>query len=387
MRPLSIYIHIPFCVHKCGYCDFNSYALDNLLAQGHAGNDWAKSYADAVIRELGSRIRILGLAGRPVKTVFFGGGTPSLFPTAETARILSFIRETFDIERDAEITAEANPGEADTARFKFLREAGINRLSIGVQSFNDDCLHRLERVHTGDDAQKAIHSARRAGFSNISIDLMFGTPFQALDQAISDIKTGIALRPEHFSAYELTIEPGTSFGALHSRGELHGLPDEDTALAMWETRDSLLSAAGFMRYEISNFTQPTFECRHNMNYWNRGEYLGVGAGAHSLIGRRRFWNIARPDYYVKNAHNPTAGEENVSNIKKALGESLMLGLRLREGVSLSYLAKECGGDPEEYFSGLFSALEDQGLTERKNKFIRLTQRGTLLANQVLVKFL
>lgn len=387
MRPISIYIHIPFCVHKCGYCDFNSYALDNLLAQGHAGDDWAMSYADAVIRELGSRSRILGLAERPVKTIFFGGGTPSLFPATETTRILSFIRETFDIDTDAEITAEANPGEADTARFKVLWEAGINRLSIGVQSFNDDCLHHLERVHTGDDARKAFHSARRAGFSNISIDLMFGTPFQTLDQAVADIETGIALGPEHFSAYELTIEPGTSFGTLHSRGKLHGLPDEDTALAMWETRDRLLSTAGFKRYEISNFTQPTFECRHNINYWNRGEYLGVGAGAHSLIGRRRFWNIARPDGYVKNAQNPTAGEENVSDVKKALGESLMLGLRLREGVSLSCIAKECGGNPEEFFSGLFSALENQGLTERKNKIIRLTQRGTLLANQVLVKFL
>jgi len=387
MNPLSIYIHIPFCIHKCGYCDFNSYALDNLLDQGHAGENWAESYSEAVIRELKGRTRSLGLAERPVQTLFFGGGTPSLFPAAETARILAFIQENFDIDPDAEISLEANPGASDTARLSALRDAGVNRLSIGVQSFDDDCLRRLERIHTGDDAREAFRSARRAGFSNISIDLMFGTPFQTLNRATADIEAGIELGPEHLSAYELTIEPGTNFGALHSRGELHGLPDEDTALAMWETRDRLLSAAGFERYEISNFARPAFRCRHNLNYWNRGEYLGAGAGAHSLISGRRFWNLARPDHYAEKADDPTAGEEDVSGAEKALGESLMLGLRLREGVSLGDIARECGGEPEEIFGGIFSALADQGLIERENKTVRLSRRGTLLANQVLAKFL
>jgi oxygen-independent coproporphyrinogen-3 oxidase len=383
---IGMYLHIPFCIHKCGYCDFNSYALDTLLEKGHVAGNWAATYADALIQEVESRSSMLNPSQRRVSSIFFGGGTPSLFPPDETTRILEAIQDHFHILREAEITLEANPGASDVERFLALRKAGINRLSIGVQSFDDDALRRLERVHSVTEAKKAFHSARTSGFSNISLDLMFGIPFQTFDQAQGDIETAIALGPEHLSAYELTIEPGTHFGALHKRGELTGLPNEETALSMWEMRDRLLSESGYERYEISNFARPGFRCRHNLNYWNRGEYLGLGAGAHSFIGGQRFWNHARPDVYVANAADPTSGKEEIDT-KKALGESLMLGLRLREGVSLSEISRLCGADPEGNYGSQISTLEKNELVIRNNGTIRLTDRGTLLANRVLAVFL
>ena len=387
MTPLSIYVHIPFCIHKCGYCDFNSYALEGLLEKGRVGEDWAAAYAGAAVRDIESRAAALGLAGRPVGTVFFGGGTPSLFPAPETARILRALREHFEILPGAEISLEANPGAAEAGRFADLREAGVNRISIGVQSFGDAALRRLERVHTGEDAREAFRSARRAGFKNISLDLMFGIPHQGLDEAAADVESALELGPEHFSAYELTIEPGTNFGALHARGELGGLPDEDADLAMWEMRDHLFSEAGYERYEISNFSRPGFRCRHNLNYWRRGEYLGAGAGAHSFIGERRFWNHARPDRYIEASKEPTAGEEDVGCTEKSIGETFMLGLRLTEGVSLDEAARSCGADPEEKFGGVFSDLIESELLERNGRTLRLTRRGLLLANQVLQRFI
>ncbi len=387
MKPLSLYIHIPFCIAKCGYCDFNSYALDTLLEKGHASEDWAPRYADALMKEVKSRIERLSLEGRKVDTVFFGGGTPSLFPAEETRRVLGLVTALFDLKPDCEITLEANPGAAEAERFAALREAGVNRISIGVQTFDDAALKRLDRVHTGDDAQRAFQSAREAGFSNVSLDLMFGIPYQTISMATRDIECAIGLAPEHLSAYELTIEPGTAFHARQSRGELSGLPDEETALRMWELRDSALSAAGYERYEISNFARSGFACRHNLNYWRRGDYLGLGAGAHSLIEGERLWNHARPDVYAQNASDPTAGSERVDDPEKAIGESLMLGLRMKEGVSLKRIAQECGADPEEEYGELFEELENSGLVARKNGRLLLSEKGTLLANRVLANFL
>ena len=387
VRALSIYVHIPFCLAKCGYCDFNSYAVEGLIALGRAGEDWAPRYVDALLRELEGRCRALGLEGRPVETVFFGGGTPSLMPPEENARILEALRGRFRLAPGAEVTVEANPGAADAARFAALGGAGVNRISIGVQSFDDEALRRLDRVHTGEEARAAFRAAREAGFGNISLDLMFGIPFQTAEAARADIESALALGPEHLSAYELTIEPGTAFHALHSRGELRGLPDEETALAMWRLRDRLLARAGYERYEISNFARPGRRCRHNLNYWRRGEYLGLGAGAHSFIGRKRLWNHARPDAYQARADNPTAGEEIIEDAAKALGEALMLGLRLKEGVSLGEVARACGADPEERFGPLFEELRGGGLLERGNGTLHLTPRGTLLANQVLARFM
>ena len=387
MKPLSLYVHIPFCIAKCGYCDFNSYALDTLLEKGHAGEDWARRYADALVEEAGSRVEQFSLKGREVATVFFGGGTPSMFPAQETGRVLDFIAASFDLAPDCEITLEANPGAAEAERFGALREAGVNRISIGVQTFDDAALIRLDRVHTGGDAERAFRSARAAGFTNVSLDLMFGVPHQTIDMAARDVECALALGPEHLSAYELTIEPGTAFHARQARGELSGLPDEETALRMWEMRDTALNDAGYERYEISNFARPGFACRHNLNYWRRGDYLGLGAGAHSLMEGERFWNHARPDVYAQSARDPTANSERVDEPHKAIGEALMLGLRVKEGVSLGRLAQECGADPEDAFGELFRELENAGLLARENGRLRLSEKGTLLANQVLAKFL
>ena len=387
MKPLSLYVHIPFCIAKCGYCDFNSYALETLLEKGHAAEDWARRYAEALMEETKNRIEEYSLEGRKVATVFFGGGTPSLFPAEETRCVLDLLAASFDLKPDCEITLEANPGAAEAERFGALREAGVNRISIGVQTFDDEALKRLDRVHTGDDAERAFRSARAAGFTNVSLDLMFGVPYQTIDMAARDIERALDLGPEHLSAYELTIEPGTAFHARQAQGELNGLPDEDTALRMWELRDSTLAEAGYERYEISNFARPGFACRHNLNYWRRGDYLGLGAGAHSLIEGERFWNHARPDVYTRSASNPAAGSERVDEPQKAIGEALMLGLRVREGVSLGRIAQECGADPEEAFVELISELESSGLVSRENGRLRLSDKGTLLANQVLAKFL
>ena len=387
MKPLSLYVHIPFCIAKCGYCDFNSYALDTLLEKGHAAEDWARRYADALMEETKNRIEEYSLEGREVATIFFGGGTPSLFPAEETERVLDLLAASFDLAPDCEITLEANPGAAEAERFGALREAGVNRISIGVQTFDDEALLRLDRVHTGDDAGRAFRSAREAGFDNVSLDLMFGIPHQTIDMAERDIERALDLGPEHLSAYELTIEPGTAFHARQARGELNGLPDEDTALRMWELRDSALNDAGYERYEISNFARPGFACRHNLNYWRRGDYLGLGAGAHSLIEGERFWNHARPDVYASSASDPTANSECVDDPQKALGEALMLGLRIKEGVSLAHIEQECGADPEDAFGELISELENSGLVARENGRLRLSDKGTLLANQVLAKFL
>ena len=387
MKPLSLYVHIPFCIAKCGYCDFNSYALDTLLEKGHAAEDWARRYADALIEETKNRVEQFSLKGREVATVFFGGGTPSLFPAEETRRVLDFIAASFDLGPDCEITLEANPGAAEAERFGALREAGVNRISIGVQTFDDAALIRLDRVHTGGDAERAFRSARAAGFANVSLDLMFGIPHQTIEAAARDIERALDLGPEHLSAYELTIEPGTAFHARQARGELNGLPDEETALRMWEMRDTALAEAGYERYEISNFAKPGFACRHNLNYWRRGDYLGLGAGAHSLMEGERFWNHARPDVYTQSASDPTANSERVDEPEKALGEALMLGLRVKEGVSLARIAQECGADPEDAFGELFRELENASLVARENGRLLLSEKGTLLANQVLAKFL
>ena len=218
MKPLSLYVHIPFCIAKCGYCDFNSYALDTLLEKGHATDDWARRYADALLEEIKNRIDRFSLKDRAVGTIFFGGGTPSLFPAIETRRVLDFLAASLDLSPDCEITLEANPGAAEAERFGALREAGVNRISIGVQTFDDAALGRLDRVHTGDDAERAFRAARAAGFANVSLDLMFGIPYQTTDMAARDIGRAIDLGPEHLSAYELTIEPGTAFHARRARG-------------------------------------------------------------------------------------------------------------------------------------------------------------------------
>ncbi len=387
-NPISLYFHIPFCTAKCGYCDFNSYELQNLIEKKQVHNkNWASEYTDALIMEIKGRVKELQLTGRKVQSVFFGGGTPSLFPPQEIKKILLTSRKFFDFIPESEISLEANPNSSDYDLFKKLKKIGINRISFGIQSFNDILLKNLDRIHSGKDAKRAFYLARKAGFENISIDLMFGIPFQTKEIANDDLQNAIELNPEHISAYELTIEPGTSFHALHMKGELNGLISENLSLEMWEMRDQILHDAGYEQYEISNFAKLGFRCKHNLNYWNRGDYLGFGAGAHSLIDNQRIWNHLRPDIYIKNSQTPTAGEEKMENAKKILGESLMLGLRLKEGVSLLELKKKTGFDSEILFKNHFNDFYKKNLLIKDRGKLKLTKKGMLLSNQIFSSLL
>ncbi|MFQ5894819.1 MAG: radical SAM family heme chaperone HemW [Nitrospinota bacterium] len=418
---LSLYLHIPFCERKCGYCDFNSYALEGLVARGAvagatahpggtpsseppssagaqqnrpyrsgpvAGGSWAEDYAEGLLRELEGRVSSLSLRGRRLATIFFGGGTPSLMPPRLIGRLIQLARENFALEPEAEVTLEANPGTVDRAHFDGFRAAGVNRLSLGVQSLDDGRLALLERIHTAEEARLAVRAARGAGFENLSVDLMFALPGQSAEEFARDLEGALALGTEHLSAYELTLEPGTDFTRRARRGELPALPDEETSLAMYELRDRLLAEAGFEYYEISNFARPGYRCRHNLNYWRRGEYLGLGAGAHSLLGGRRFWNAMRPEDYLRRVRargHAVAGEERVEG-RKALGETLMLGLRLAEGVALEEAERKTGLDVRKTFGEELARLEEAGLVVEERGYLRLTPRGRLLANEVLCQF-
>lgn len=266
--PLSLYVHIPWCARKCPYCDFNSHAADRAVPE--------RAYVDALLRDLEDELP--GVGSRPIATLFIGGGTPSLFSAEAIARLLEGIRARVALAGDAEITLEANPGSADQDRFRGFRQAGVNRLSIGVQSFAPEKLRRLGRIHDREQALKAVAAARAAGFDNINLDLMFGLPEQTVTAALDDLATAIALGPKHLSFYQLTVEPNTRFYKDPPR-----LPDEDTVEAMQRACQALLARQGYRRYEVSAYAQTDFRCRHNLNYWQFGDYLGIGAGAHGKL--------------------------------------------------------------------------------------------------------
>ncbi|RTZ79468.1 MAG: YggW family oxidoreductase, partial [Gammaproteobacteria bacterium] len=273
--PLGLYVHIPWCVRKCPYCDFNSHAAQGELEE--------QAYVDALLTDLARE----EAGGRVVETLFIGGGTPSLFSGEAITRLLQGIRDTLDLASDTEITLEANPGAVDAAHFEAYREAGVNRLSIGIQSFDGDALQRLGRIHDARQAVEAFETARAAGFENINLDLMFGLPQQKLEEALDDLRRAIALGPEHLSWYQLTLEPHTPF---HRHPP--PLPADDLVWEMQEQGLELLAKAGYGRYETSAHALVGWRCRHNLNYWRFGDYLGIGAGAHGKITAgevTRYW--------------------------------------------------------------------------------------------------
>ncbi|MGH2603356.1 MAG: radical SAM family heme chaperone HemW, partial [Dehalococcoidia bacterium] len=283
---MSLYLHIPFCDHKCSYCDFNSYAgLDRLMP----------AFTEALVREL--RLWAPRLRGRRVPTVFFGGGTPSLTPLPDLARITQTIRAEYRLDPEAEISLEANPGTVDLAYLRGLREIGINRLSIGVQSLDDGELRMLDRIHDAGTAIEAYEAARAAGFDNVNLDLIFGVAGQTLAGWERTLRRAIALAPEHLSLYALTIEEGTALAAQIARG-IAPEPDADLQAAMYERTQDLMAAAGYEHYEISNWCRPGFACRHNLVYWQDGEWLGLGPGAHSHLDGRRFAVVRSPGAYI-----------------------------------------------------------------------------------------
>ena len=350
--PLALYVHLPWCIRKCPYCDFNSRALKGALP--------AQAYTQALIRDF--RLAIAELDGRPVETVFFGGGTPSLFPASYIAQLLSVLREEYPLSPEAEITLEANPGTREGIDFDALLEAGVNRLSVGAQTFDPDMLHRLGRIHTGDDIPLTVEQARQAGFANINLDIMHGLPGQLPAMAANDLEQALALEPEHLSWYQLTIEPNTVFDDNPPE-----LPGEEILCDIQDRGSEILTDAGFVQYEVSAWSRPGDECRHNLNYWRFGDYLGIGAGAHekltldSGIVRSARWR--NPDrYQQKLAEDQRSVERKEPRGQELVFEFMLNALRLRAGFTLELYSRRTGLDPQTILPRLQRAKQ-RGLME------------------------
>ena len=382
--PLGLYLHIPFCAHVCPYCDFNTYAgLDAIIPR----------YVSALEREIDRQGAALG--GATAATVFFGGGTPSVLPTHDVARLVRACRDAFELAADAEVTLEANPNWVDEAYFVGLLEAGVNRLSVGVQTLRRRGLRALGRLHEAADASSAVVAARAAGFDNISVDLIFGWPGQTPEDWRADLDAALGgdlggSPPEHLSLYSLIVEPGTPMADAVARGILT-VPDDDATADLFEVAIDRLANAGYVHYEIANWArEPTLVARHNMIYWRNGEYAGFGAGAHGHLGGRRTMNHLAPGTYCTAVE---AGNPFVSNVETippatAMAETMMLGLRLLdEGVSEAAFAARHGRSLEDVYGDVVDELMAIQLVERGVGRVRLTQRGLMLANDVCARFL
>lgn len=374
--PHAAYIHIPFCLSKCYYCEFNSYpGLERIF----------DDYINALIIEIE---RAKQPNAEPLDTVYFGGGTPTILLASNIAAILSAIEKNIGINSDAEVTIEANPGTIDSVKLSELRRSGFNRLSMGVQSFNDDLLIRIGRAHTVRDAFDAYAAARQAGFTNVSIDLIFALPGQDLRDWNRTLKSAINLNPEHISLYELSIEEGTHFAELCAEGRLD-LPDEEMQIEMYELAIQKLASAGFEHYEVSNFARPGFRSRHNQVYWRNESYYGFGAGATSYVNGIRARRTADPQAYI-NAID--AGLDAVEFSEKLdersrLGETIIQGLRMLDGIDLYELQQRTSVDVLAEFGEKIKSLEKRGFLEIAGGNIKVTHRGLLLLNDVSQEFL
>ncbi len=392
--PIALYVHVPFCETKCPYCDFNTYEGIEPLMPG---------YADALRREM----RLWGdLTGRAqVSTMFFGGGTPSYLLAGDIRAVMGTARDAFALDPGAEITLEANPDDLREAKPDAWLDCGFNRLSIGVQSFDDRRLAALGRRHDAAQATEAVRAARRAGFANLSIDLMYGLPEQTLEEWRATLEEALELRPDHLSIYCLTLEPGTP---MHRQAELGQVaePDPDLAADMYEHAEGVMETAGYLHYEISNWALPGRESRHNLTYWLNRPYLGVGPGAHSYLAGCRFANLRSPREYIRrlsgsapvqhvgNDATPAASiaavpvVEDVTAIDRQteMAETLMLGLRLGDGVSHDAFAARFGADMRGVYAPTLDDLTDAGLLHASNGAVTLTARGRLLGNEVFSRF-
>lgn len=379
--PLALYVHIPWCVKKCPYCDFNSHTVPGSLPQ--------REYVAALLADLDQDMKDYApaLNGREIVSVFFGGGTPSLFAPDAIGAILDGAAARLSFARDAEITLETNPGTVEHGRFDGYARAGINRVSIGVQSFDDDALKRLGRIHGAAEAEYAVKSAQDAGLSNINIDLMYALPQQSLVAAERDIVSALALQPTHLSHYQLTLEPNTAFAA-----DPPPLPDDDDAWDMQEMGEGMLAAAGFEHYEISAYARPGKQCRHNLVYWHFGDYLGIGAGAHGKLSDgdgmiRRRWKIRVPNAYLAHAGTPrgVGGDDTVPHEQRPF-EFMLNALRLADGLELAEFEARTGLPRGAIRAGLDTAVARDWLV-LDGEHVRPTALGRRFLNDVIASFL
>ncbi len=383
-RPVAIYIHIPFCAKHCAYCDFNTFVerAQSTLVQATVAaiqKDIERAGRELIAEEGGAIV---------VPTIFFGGGTPTFLNGEQLAAILRTVQDNFAVDPNAEISSEANPGSSDATKFAAMHTAGFNRLSIGVQSFDDGLLVALDRFHTAGEAENALQAAREAGFTNLNLDLMFGLPKQNLPLWEATLDRALALETEHLSLYALTLEPGTRFERLDAGGKLD-LPDEDVELIMYERSIGRLTAAGLEHYEVSNFARPGYRSQHNQVYWRNEEYLGIGPGAVSYLAGRRWKRERLPVRYNAKveAGADLAVESECLALSGALGETMMLGLRLRDGLPLRVIRERFGIEPLDHFAAQIARLQSDGLIRLDADTLRLTHRGLLFANDALGVFL
>lgn len=376
--PRALYIHIPFCTNKCFYCDFNSYV---------AAGQPIDAYLDALDNEM--KLTVEAMPPEIINTVFVGGGTPTVLTPPQMSRFLVSVRKFFPLADNVEFTMEANPGTTDMDKLAAMREGGVNRISFGAQTFDDGLLATIGRIHAAQDVIQSIANAKAAGFTNLSIDLMFGLPNQTLQQLKDSVSKALELDLPHYSLYGLKVEENTLFHRLYQRDELP-LPEEDEELAMYEHLMERLGEAGYRHYEISNFARPGYESRHNTTYWHNEPYYGLGAGAHGYALGRRHMNIKGVQPYIDSANKTLPRlEQNVVSSEEAMGDFMMVGLRLQEGVTQGSFARQFnGGKLEEVFGQQLERLVSQGLLEKTelNAGYRLTPRGILLGNEVFGAF-
>ncbi|WP_409299307.1 radical SAM family heme chaperone HemW [Pseudomonas sp. KCJK8993] len=375
LPPLALYIHIPWCVRKCPYCDFNSHAASPTLPE--------EEYVDALLADLDQDLP--AAHGRELSSIFFGGGTPSLFSAQALGRLLAGVQQRIPFASDIEITLEANPGTFEQEKFTAYRALGINRLSIGIQSFQEQKLQALGRIHSGAEAVRAADMARQAGFDNFNLDLMHGLPDQSLEDALGDLRQAIAMKPTHLSWYQLTLEPNTVFWSQPPT-----LPEDDILWDIQEAGQALLAAHGYAQYEVSAYAQPGRAARHNLNYWSFGDFIGIGAGAHGKLSHSdgrilRTWKTRLPKDYLNPAKPFKAGEKALDNDELPF-EFLMNALRLTDGVDAALFAQRTGLDLASLAEGRRQA-EQSGLLQVEPSRLAATPRGQLFLNDLLQFFL
>lgn len=382
LETASLYLHIPFCHTRCHYCDFNTYAGILPLRE---------PYVRALLKEIALAGKFAQLpAGQPrrSRTIFFGGGTPSLLSVRQITRLLAACHRHFAIDAEAEITLEANPGTLSAEQLVGLHDAGVNRLSMGAQSFDAELLKTLGRIHTPEEITQAVQYARAAGFTSINIDFMFGLPGQTMRQWQETLDRALELHPEHLSLYSLIVEEGTPFYTWVHEGRITP-GDEDLCADMYEYADERLQQAGYENYEISNWSLPGHQSRHNLTYWQNLPYLGMGAGAHSSFGGRRFSDIREPLEYIRQLRAgrlPEAESETVER-EQAMSETAFLALRTAKGLHLPTFEQRFGQPFTQFVGDRLRLVDEAGLLEYEPEWLRLSKRGRLLGNEVFLRLL